>query len=52
MLLHEFLDRSAARLPDKAALICQGAPVTYAELDARVRIIAASLAERGPCALA
>jgi len=47
MLLHEFLDRSNSRLPGKAALVCQGARVTYGELDARARALAASMAGRG-----
>ena len=33
-LLHDFLHDSAARLPDKCALVCAGRGSTYAELEA------------------
>ncbi|WP_243295343.1 class I adenylate-forming enzyme family protein [Geothrix mesophila] len=33
MLVHEFLTRSAARFPQKVALVCDGRRLTYAELD-------------------
>ncbi len=33
MLVHEFLTRSASRLPKKVALVCNGRRLTYAQLD-------------------
>ncbi len=46
-LLHDYLLDSAARLPDKIALVCQGRRVTYRELDARSNALANALARRG-----
>ncbi len=46
-LLHDYLIDSAARLPDKVALVCQGARVTYRELDARSDALASALERRG-----
>jgi long-chain acyl-CoA synthetase len=47
MLLHHFLDRSAARLPDKVALVCGGERHTYAQIDARANALAHSMRSRG-----
>jgi amino acid adenylation domain-containing protein len=46
-LLHDYLVESAARLPEKVALVAQGQRYTYAELDARSNAIANPLAARG-----
>ncbi len=46
-LLHDYLRDSARRLPDKVALVCRGARLTYRELDARVNAMAHALARRG-----
>ncbi|HEU4537280.1 MAG TPA: AMP-binding protein [Polyangiaceae bacterium] len=46
-LLHDYLAESAARLPDKAALVCQGRRHTYAELDGAANALAHALAARG-----
>jgi amino acid adenylation domain-containing protein len=47
MLVHEFLTRTAARLPDKIALVCDQRRLTYGELDAMSSRLANALAERG-----
>ncbi len=46
-LLHDFLEHTAARLPDKVALVCKGARVTYAQLDERANALAHTLVEVG-----
>jgi len=46
-LLQDYLTDSAARLPDKIALVCQQQRVTYAELDARSNALAHALVARG-----
>src|SRR5437879_6282518 len=46
-LLYDYLTGSAARLPDKVALVAQGHRLTYAELDARANALARTLAARG-----
>jgi amino acid adenylation domain-containing protein len=46
-LLHDYLAHSAARLPDKVALVCAKRRVTYAELERQATALAATLAERG-----
>jgi amino acid adenylation domain-containing protein len=50
-LLHDFLHRTAARLPEKVALVCQKKRVTYAGIerasDALAGFLAASGVERG-----
>lgn len=46
-LLHDYLIDSAARLPDKVALVCQGRRFTYGELDAQSNALANALARRG-----
>jgi len=47
MLVHEFLTRSATRLPQKVALVCGGRRFTYAELDAMSNRLANALATGG-----
>ena len=47
MLVEEFLEQSARRLPDKTALVCDGRRVTYAALDARANGLAGALLEAG-----
>jgi long-chain acyl-CoA synthetase len=47
MLVQEFLARSAARLPEKVALVCDGRRLTFAELDAMTDRLAGALAEGG-----
>ncbi|MDE2402852.1 MAG: AMP-binding protein [Burkholderiales bacterium] len=47
MLLHQFLDHTAARLPTKTALVCGDARYSYADLHARVDQMAAALQQRG-----
>lgn len=47
MLVHDFLCHSAARLPDKVALICDGQRLTYAQLDALSDRLANALIEHG-----
>ncbi|MBK7857954.1 MAG: AMP-binding protein [Archangiaceae bacterium] len=46
-LLHDFLEHSAKRLPDKIALVVKGVRVTYAELDRRANALAHALIESG-----
>ena len=46
-LLHDFLIESAARLPDKVAVVCQGRRVTYAELNTQSNALANALVRRG-----
>jgi len=46
-LLHDFLHDSAARLPDKCALVCAGRGSTYAELEAASNGLACALRRRG-----
>src|SRR5689334_8611577 len=45
--LHDFLIESAARLPDKEALVCEGQRFTYAEIDRRSSALAHALTSRG-----
>lgn len=45
--LHDFLIDSAARLPDKVALVCRGKRLTYGEIDARSNALAHALVRRG-----
>ncbi|MBU0516718.1 MAG: long-chain fatty acid--CoA ligase [Proteobacteria bacterium] len=47
MLVHEILENTAARLPDKPALVEGEATLTYAETRTRVRALAARLQEMG-----
>ncbi len=45
--LHDYLQHSARRLPDKVALVCRGQRLTYAELDERSNALAHALVRRG-----
>lgn len=47
MLVYEFLQESAARLPGKVALICDGQRLTYAEIDAMVNRLANAMIAYG-----
>src|SRR6267378_489358 len=47
MLLHHFLEETAARLPGKVALVCEEGAHTYAEVNGRAEGFAAALASRG-----
>lgn len=47
MLLHQFFDDTAQRLPEKFALICDSHRYTYAELGKRVNQLAVLLRTRG-----
>lgn len=47
MLVHEFLEQSARRLPGKTALVCDGRRLTYAELDAQANGFADVLLDAG-----
>jgi long-chain acyl-CoA synthetase len=47
MLVHEFLEASASRLPDKVALLCSGKRLTYARIDAMANKLANALVEIG-----
>ncbi|HET9653162.1 MAG TPA: AMP-binding protein [Usitatibacter sp.] len=47
MLLDRFLDDSAARVPQKVALVCRGVRHTYAQLDARANAVAQAMRSRG-----
>lgn len=46
-LLHDYLTRSAQRLPEKTALVCGGRRATYAELETRSNALAHALVARG-----
>ena len=46
-LLHDFLENTAARLPDKVALVCKGVRVTYAEIDRQANALAHTLIASG-----
>jgi amino acid adenylation domain-containing protein len=45
--LHDYLIHSAARLPDKVALVCKQQRITYAELEARSNALANALVAHG-----
>ncbi|NGO74474.1 amino acid adenylation domain-containing protein [Streptomyces sp. YC504] len=45
--LTELVEAQVARTPDRVAVVCGGASLTYAELDARAEALAADLAGRG-----
>lgn len=47
MLVHDFLTNSAARLPEKVALVCDGRRLTYRDLDQMTNRLAHALAEHG-----
>ena len=46
-LLHDHLTTSARTRPDHVALVCKGARLTYAELEAQATALAGTLAARG-----
>lgn len=46
-LLHDFLEASASRLPEKVALVCKGVRVTYGELDRQANALAHALVDAG-----
>jgi amino acid adenylation domain-containing protein len=46
-LLHDFIQQSARRLPEKLALVCGTARLSYGELDARANALAHALRRRG-----
>jgi len=45
MLVHHFLENSAARLPDKVALICENQRLTYREIDYLANQLASALVD-------
>jgi amino acid adenylation domain-containing protein len=45
--LEDFLERSAARLPEKTALVCGGRRLTYREIDVEASRLAHALVESG-----
>jgi len=47
MLLHEFLERSAERLPDKTALICGDKRLTFSDIDSLANKLARTLISCG-----
>lgn len=47
MLVHHFLEHSAARAPDKVGLICADQRLTYAQLEAQANQLAQALLARG-----
>ncbi|MCC6640533.1 MAG: AMP-binding protein [Deltaproteobacteria bacterium] len=47
MLLESFLERSAARVPDRVALVCGERRVTYADLERRANALANALIAEG-----
>jgi len=47
MLVHDFLERSAERYPDKEAIICDDRRVTYAQIEAWSNQLAHALIRRG-----
>ena len=46
-LLHDLLEASARRLPDKVAVVCKGVRVTYGEVDRRANALAHALLDAG-----
>ena len=47
MLVNNFLENSAARLPDKVALVCGNQRLTYREIDYSANQVASALADMG-----
>lgn len=47
MLLHHDLESTAARIPDKIALVCDAATYSYAEIDRRAEAVARALLTAG-----
>ena len=49
MLVQRFLEESAARFPDKVALICGARRLTYGAIDAAANRLAGALRRAGVC---
>ncbi len=49
MLVHDYLERSADRLPDKTALVCGTRRLSYAEIDTMADRLATTLRRAGVC---
>ncbi len=47
LLVRDFLEHSAARLPQKVALVCEGQRLTYAQLDEQANRLAQGLIAKG-----
>ena len=47
LLVHQFLEHSATRTPDKTALVCDGQRLTYTQIDAMANRLAHALREQG-----
>lgn len=47
MLVNEFLEQSAKRLPNKVALVCQGKRLTFSEIDNSANSLANALISQG-----
>jgi long-chain acyl-CoA synthetase len=47
LMVHDFLEQSAQRTPDKVALVCDAQRLTYAQIDARANRLAHALREHG-----
>ena len=47
MLVNDFLQNSAEQSPDKAALICDGRRLTYAQIEERANRVANGLLDQG-----
>lgn len=47
MLVQDFLQQSAARRPDKIALVCEDQRLTYAQIDAKANRLANALTKQG-----
>ena len=47
MLLHEWLEQHARNTPEKAALVCESERISFGEIDARARALAATLQAYG-----
>jgi amino acid adenylation domain-containing protein len=47
MLVHEFLEQSADRKPEKTALVCDGQRLTYADVEAQANRLANALLAQG-----
>src|SRR5947207_15621716 len=47
MLLHQFLEQTARRMPDQVALVCQGASYTYRQIDEAAARLGAAMQHRG-----